>query len=293
MSKKSHIARHRAVPARINPLVTASRAVTAGASVAGKPAAVVVAASGIMLGAALPASATGETSVASMGTQQAAVSTAAAGTYTVQAGDTLGRIAAAHGVSLQALFTANGLGYSSVIHPGQSIVLGGSAAPVQFSVQSAAVVVAPVAAPVTAPIAPPAVGGPQFSFQSASKPVPVAGGNVGTAGIVGTAMQGKGSGYVYGGTSFGAWDCSGFVQWVYAQHGINLPRTTWSQFAAMRPTSNPQPGDLVSQNRGGHVGIYLGNDQLGNPQMISALNASQGTQVHPVSAMSVDGYYTR
>lgn len=275
MSKKSQIARHRAVPARVNPLVTASRAVTAGAAVAGKPAAVVVAASGIMLGAALPSSAAGEISVTSTGTQQAAVTTAAAGTYTVQAGDTLGSIAAVHGVSLEALFTANGLGYSSVIYPGQSISLGGSAAPVQFSVQSVAVVAAPVAAP--------AASQPQqFSFQSAAKPAPIAGG------IVGTAMQGEGAGYVYGGTGFGTWDCSSFVQWVYAQHGINLPRTTWSQFASMRPTSNPQPGDLVSQNGGGHVGIYLGNGQ-----MISALNASQGTQVHPVSAMSVDGYYTR
>jgi cell wall-associated NlpC family hydrolase len=107
-------------------------------------------------------------------------------------------------------------------------------------------------------------------------------------GIVGTAMQGLGSAYVYGGTSFGAWDCSGFVQWVYAQNGINLPRTTWDQFATLTPTSNPQPGDLVSQNGGGHVGIYLGNGQ-----MISALNPGQGTQVHPVGAMSVDGYYTR
>lgn len=277
MSKKSHIARHRAVPTRTNPLVTASRAVTASASVAGKPAAVVVAASGIILGAALPASAAGEISIQSVGTQQAA------GTYTVQAGDTLGSIAAANGVSLDALFTANGLGYSSVIYPGQSISLGGSAAPQQFSAQSASVVAAP-AAPVTAQ--------PGFSFQSAS--VERVGVVTPAGGLVGTAMQGEGSGYVYGGTSYGAWDCSGFVKWVYAQHGISLPRTTWSQFAAMRPTSNPQPGDLVSQNGGGHVGIYLG-DYKGDGQMwmISALNASQGTQVHPVSAMSVDGYYTR
>ncbi|BBE23054.1 hypothetical protein MN0502_19370 [Arthrobacter sp. MN05-02] len=101
-------------------------------------------------------------------------------------------------------------------------------------------------------------------------------------------MQGVGSGYVFGGTSFGGWDCSGFVQWVYAQNGISLPRTTWSQFAALTPTSNPQPGDLVSQNGGSHVGIYLGNGQ-----MVSALNPSQGTLVHSVNAMSVDGYYTR
>ncbi|MBG6225726.1 cell wall-associated NlpC family hydrolase [Arthrobacter sp. CAN_A2] len=278
MSKQSHIARHRAVPTRINPFITASRAVSASASVAGKPAAVVAVASGIMFGASLPANAAGEIT-----TQPAAASTAAAGTYTVQAGDTLGSIAALHGVGLDALFAANGLGYASVIYPGQSISLGGSAAPAQYSAQSASIVAVPAAAPapVAAPAAPAAPAAtPAYSFQSVA---PAAGG-----GIVGTAMQGVGSGYVYGGTAFGAWDCSAFVQWAYAQNGISLPRTTWDQFAALTPTSNPQPGDLVSQNGGSHVGIYLGDGQ-----MVSALNASQGTLVHSVSAMSVDGYYTR
>ena len=105
-------------------------------------------------------------------------------------------------------------------------------------------------------------------------------------GIVGSAHQGVGSGYVWGGTAFGAWDCSGFTQWVFAQNGIDLPRTTWAQFAAGTPVAVPQVGDLVSQNGGNHVGIYIGNGQ-----MISALNPSQGTQIHPVNAMPVDGYY--
>lgn len=105
-------------------------------------------------------------------------------------------------------------------------------------------------------------------------------------GIIGTAQQGVGSAYVYGGTAFGAWDCSGFTKWVFAQHGIDLPRTTWAQFAAATPVAVPQPGDLVSQNGGGHVGIYIGGGK-----MISALNPSQGTQVHSVNAMPLDGYY--
>jgi cell wall-associated NlpC family hydrolase len=106
-------------------------------------------------------------------------------------------------------------------------------------------------------------------------------------GVVGTAMSAQGAGYVYGGTAYGAWDCSGFTQWVFAQNGIDLPRTTWSQFAAGTPTANPQPGDLVSQNGGAHVGIYIGGGK-----MISALNPTQGTQVHSVNAMQLDGYYT-
>ena len=106
-------------------------------------------------------------------------------------------------------------------------------------------------------------------------------------GLVGTAMEGVGTGYVWGGTSFGAWDCSGFTGWVYAQNGIDIPRTSSQQIAAATPTSNPQPGDLVSQNGGNHIGIYIGGGK-----MVSALNPTQGTFVHSVNAMPVDGYYT-
>ena len=109
----------------------------------------------------------------------------------------------------------------------------------------------------------------------------------GASGIVGTAMQGAGTGYVWGGTAFGAWDCSGFTKWAYAQNGIELPRTSFQQIAAATPTANPQPGDLVSQNGGNHIGIYIGGGK-----MISALNPAQGTFVHSVNAMPVDGYYT-
>ena len=301
MSKKTSAARHRAVPTRTNPLAAA-----------GKPAAVAVAVSGMMLGAALPAQASGEIQVAPAAAQQVS------GSYTVQAGDTLGSIAAAHGLDLNDLFTANGLGYGSVIYPGQALSLAASAAPQQYSLQSATIVATPVAvveAPVVAPVAEvvtaPAAftveapvaavaAEPQYSLQAeniiqggAARGVPAPGpvapaAPVAGNGITGTAMQGLGGGYVYGGTGFKAWDCSGFVQWAYAQNGISLPRTTWSQFASMRPTSNPQPGDLVSQNGGSHVGIYLGDGQ-----MISALNPAQGTIVHSVNAMSLDGYYTR
>ena len=109
----------------------------------------------------------------------------------------------------------------------------------------------------------------------------------GASGIVGTAMQGAGTGYVWGGTAFGAWDCSGFTGWVYAQNGIEIPRTSFQQIAAATPTATPQPGDLVSQNGGAHIGIYIGGGK-----MISALNPTQGTFVHSVNAMPVDGYYT-
>ena len=131
--------------------------------------------------------------------------------------------------------------------------------------------VAPVAAP--APVAPAA--------SSAST------GNASRDAIVATAMSGLGGAYVWGGKTFGAWDCSGFTSWVFAQHGIKLTAFTYAMKNELRPTSNPQPGDIVFQNGYSHVGIYLGDGK-----MISALNPTNGTLVHPTSWMSVDGYYT-
>lgn len=112
-------------------------------------------------------------------------------------------------------------------------------------------------------------------------------GNASRDAIVATAMSGLGGSYVWGGKTFGAWDCSGFTSWVFAQHGIKLTAFTYAMKNELRPTSNPQPGDIVFQNGYSHVGIYLGNGK-----MISALNPTNGTLVHPTSWMSVDGYYT-
>ena len=112
-------------------------------------------------------------------------------------------------------------------------------------------------------------------------------GNASRDAIVATAMSGLGGSYVWGGKTFGAWDCSGFTSWVFAQHGIKLTAFTYAMKNELRPTSNPQPGDIVFQNGYSHVGIYLGDGK-----MISALNPTNGTLVHPTSWMSVDGYYT-
>jgi hypothetical protein len=104
------------------------------------------------------------------------------------------------------------------------------------------------------------------------------------------AQEGVGGGYVWGGTDFKAWDCSGYVQWIYAQAGIQLPRT--EQWLAGHRTSTPQPGDLVVQNPDGpnhwaHIGIYAGNGM-----MYSALNPSVGTLLHPVDWNPGSEYFT-
>ncbi|MCP3426414.1 C40 family peptidase [Rothia sp. AR01] len=110
------------------------------------------------------------------------------------------------------------------------------------------------------------------------------------AAIVAAAEAGIGGSYVWGGSADGAWDCSGFVSNVFAKSGINLTAYTHAMKGEVKPTSTPQPGDIVFTNGYEHVGIYVGDGQ-----MISALNPSQGTQKTAVDgggAMPVDGYYT-
>ncbi len=88
--------------------------------------------------------------------------------------------------------------------------------------------------------------------------------------IVATARSGKGTPYVYGGTSTSGWDCSGFTRWVYAQNGISLGRTDSAQAARGRVVSQSEarPGDLI--RKPGHIGIYIGNGKMidaGNPRV--------------------------
>jgi cell wall-associated NlpC family hydrolase len=81
--------------------------------------------------------------------------------------------------------------------------------------------------------------------------------------------------YVWGGNSLTKGiDCSGLIQQVYKQLGINLPRVTYEQakFGKPVPLNQLRPGDLVFFNTGkndpngigvnGHVGLYIGNGQM-------------------------------
>jgi len=123
--------------------------------------------------------------------------------------------------------------------------------------------------------------------QTEEAPEPSSSGSLGA--VVSAAYSGVGTPYVWGGKGPGGWDCSGFTAWAYAQAGINIPSSTSAilgsgQFAR---TSSPQPGDLVFQNGGSHVGIYVGNGQ-----MIGAQNPSTGTILHDVTRNPLMGYYT-
>lgn len=81
--------------------------------------------------------------------------------------------------------------------------------------------------------------------------------------VVNYALQFVGNPYVWGGTSLtNGCDCSGFVQQVYANFGIGLSRTTYTQANEGVAVSydEMQPGDVI--NYGGHTAIYIGNNQI-------------------------------
>lgn len=83
-------------------------------------------------------------------------------------------------------------------------------------------------------------------------------------GVVGTAMQFLGTPYVWGGSSPSGFDCSGFVMYVYAKHGVSLPHHAATQYNYGAPVSRGelQPGDIVYFNGLGHNGIYIGGGQF-------------------------------
>ena len=96
----------------------------------------------------------------------------------------------------------------------------------------------------------------------------------------------KGGKYVWGGTTPQGFDCSGYVQYLYRKHGVNLPRTAWSQSkkGLFVDIDNLQKGDLLffltDKKRGipvTHVGIYLGNGEF-----IHAASKKKGIIISPL-----------
>lgn len=97
------------------------------------------------------------------------------------------------------------------------------------------------------------------SYNAAPVSIPA---NIAGGSIADIALRYQGVPYVYGGTTPGGFDCSGFVGYVYRQAGIGLPRTSWGQGSAGTQVSaaEAQAGDIVYY--GGHVGIYLGGGKM-------------------------------
>ncbi|WP_310735835.1 C40 family peptidase [Limosilactobacillus balticus] len=105
--------------------------------------------------------------------------------------------------------------------------------------------------------------------------------------VVNIAHQQLGKPYVWGATGPNSFDCSGLVQYVYRQIGINLPRTTYQQeYQGTAVSLNAlQPGDLLfwgSYGSAYHVAIYIGNgDFIQAPQPGEQVKITNMSYYHP------------
>jgi len=230
----------------MNPMDSVSKAVSANAGTVGRQAAVIAAASGLILSIGMPANAADANIGVSASTESGSQAT-------------------------------------------QLAVTAAPTATVSFERPAVTTEAAPVIETLAAQSSDDAANGATDAAETvtakAAKLVDAAGSAAAMSGLAAIAYTGIGHPYVWGGTTPNGWDCSGFTQWVYAQAGISIPRV--NAWTAMKPTSTPAPGDLVMQNGGAHVGIYVGNGM-----MISALNPSDGTILHAASATGTSSFFT-
>ena len=106
---------------------------------------------------------------------------------------------------------------------------------------------APVAsAPVSGPAAAPSVSGDRAAISSA---------------VITTALGLRGIPYRLGGADLNGFDCSGLVQYVMRQHGMDMPRTVIEQFDIGASTNTIETGDLLFfqtiGSKASHVGIAI------------------------------------
>ena len=89
--------------------------------------------------------------------------------------------------------------------------------------------------------------------------------------VIATAVAAMGTPYKWGGGDSTGFDCSGLIQYAYAQHGVTIPRRSMEQAQAGREVGQAlealQPGDILTfaAAPGGnvaHVGLYLGNGRF-------------------------------
>ena len=87
--------------------------------------------------------------------------------------------------------------------------------------------------------------------------------------IISTAKSYIGTPYKFGGSTPKAFDCSGYLQYVFRQNGLYIPRTADEQYKLGKNTRTKkelEPGDLVFfttyEPGASHCGIYLGKDEF-------------------------------
>lgn len=218
----------------------------------------------IFVGQTLKVSGSTVTKVASTTPKKAATTTKkstatntskkATSTYVVVSGDSLGKIAGQHGISVATLKELNNIS-SNLIFVGQKLKVTGST-------------ITKVSSETTT----------YKSTQTLSDDKNI---SYTTSKVLQVAQKYLGVPYRFGGTTPAGFDCSGYIYYVYKEAGLDLgSRKTAAGYAALTTTvSNPQVGDLVffegtyagMEGRISHVGIYLGNGKF-----LSALSKGIG-----------------
>lgn len=105
--------------------------------------------------------------------------------------------------------------------------------------------------------------------------------------VVAVAMQYVGVPYVWGGASPSGFDCSGLVQYAFAQLGVSLPHSSRALFDVGVAVSREdlRPGDLVFFGSPiHHVGIYVGS---GN--MVHAPYTGANVRINSISRSNYTG----
>lgn len=208
----------------------------------------------------------------------ASSTTQSAGTYTVQSGDTLYKIASAQGVSLNGLMSENNLSSSSIIYPGDTLQLpgGGSNANAASTTEASSNEPAPTQGDRTS--------AQLTTYNTASVS--------GSSSAVNKALSivDSGASYQWGGNGPSGYDCSGLTKAALAAEGKNIPRTSSAQYSGASShvsLSNLQEGDLVFwSNNGSASGIYHVAIYVGDGQIAQARNPQSGITVNSLSEYS-------
>ncbi|MDR4949719.1 C40 family peptidase [Neobacillus cucumis] len=152
-------------------------------------------------------------------------STSQTASYTVKSGDSLSLIAKNYNTTVTELKTLNNLS-SDVIKVGQVLKVPGTTGSVETPAPA-----------------------PAFNVDA----------------LIAEAKKYIGVPYVWGGSTPSGFDCSGFLNYVFAKQGVSIPRTVATIWDAGTPVSTPQKGDIVFFNTTGgpsHAGLYIGNNQF-------------------------------
>jgi peptidoglycan DL-endopeptidase CwlO len=223
------LGRHRAVPVRTSPLETISKAVSSNAGSVGRQAAVIAAASGLVLSVGVPAQATNIE-------REASVQAAAAAPSRVQ----VEAVQASGAVELDLERSGVTSTPAPVVEEPEPVVeaVAEEVAPV---VEEAEKVVAPVE-------------------KAEEAPKPEAKADVAASGI-GAALVASAYGQI--GVSQ---DCTAMVENALRSAGISVGDLAPAQFMAYgTQVSTPQPGDMIYYDDAGagvpHIAIYVGNGQ--------------------------------